>query len=742
MGNGIKYELYPLYKDYETNPDYNNILDSIVRWKEYDTSIEKSFYQAIKLFFIASTLDESRSISFDFMRDTIYDIIKEYILKYNNTPCTQFIESVLKYNKDKSSINEYIFSNLVDFIKNIFSTKRVEKNNQIISKRFNITNIQSYLDTFDATVTSLPKYTLLMFKICDYVDTYALKVEDKVTLAIEETVYLITTSKQLYENNNFLSNDIIPYIIKYTCLVYFKSKYPEEFNLQYCSAAICKSGYLPPFVISAIHVDDNVFKKINVIVGNNTNISDYTLRFSYHQIISIYLSKYDLNNKDDFLQFICICGNCSGNYDIPFFIFSPILYYSLLSDQWVNFGCTIKGIISSLVYSNPRCSAYTKELITESAKEAIKAIKYFYPESDRATYVCRELDRMVEQSMYIKRIPEPSIPTRESNEILSNMEILCESMSCEIPNFNSITIKQLKENHEFIPYMIHFSNTYPQLMDPYTLKTKLQSLKESIVTYNKDTGFLSEAVNLKSSITLSLDSFIVHESSPIEYVSEEDVYNEGIDSIINEMAKSSYDISLMKDIYSFMEEYDEDEEEQKEEPKEPSLKDKIVAHMTANANNLKNDLLNKVKKVLDDPGEAYEQVANKLKSSIQKASDTIVSIGSLGNKEREDKIRHSIIPKLRTALNIVLGASLIYYKPLLFVLFALVKITNSAQTSQQARLAIKDELESQVELIDKKIAYFDRNDDFKNQKSLLTLKKSYQREIFSIDKHIKKNKDK
>lgn len=136
---------------------------------------------------------------------------------------------------------------------------------------------------------------------------------------------------------------------------------------------------------------------------------------------------------------------------------------------------------------------------------------------------------------------------------------------------------------------------------------------------------------------------------------------------------------------------------------------------------------NKVKNVLKRANDKQNELSKRLDDSVEKL--TTDAHKKLANNNRERVIKGSIIPSASRIFKAALGTGILAaINPALAVVGLLGGIALSKRATKQERQYILDEIEIQLELVDKKIQLAESNNDMKSLEQLLKIQKKLKRE--------------
>ena len=145
--------------------------------------------------------------------------------------------------------------------------------------------------------------------------------------------------------------------------------------------------------------------------------------------------------------------------------------------------------------------------------------------------------------------------------------------------------------------------------------------------------------------------------------------------------------------------------------------------VTDKANVVKSRVVNKGKELNTKQKMASEKLDNFVDNFYDKAQR------ELSNKNREQVIKGNILPSFSTIIKMAIGgAGLGMVNPALGVISFVGGLAVSKKGTKKEKQYILDEIEVQLELVEKKISYAESNNDMKALENLLKIKQRLQRE--------------
>jgi len=197
--------IYPLFQSCKENYNFENIKESVEKWTSYSANTDMSVRKVLELFDIVSENGTENNLK------TITDRINESIIFSLESPSflREGIMCRIKEAEEPSKI-KYL-SSILDRINEAVHCDRAIKNHDLISRRFNIDNYvreNAYGDSIKDTI----------YELCSFVDTYKVGVNAKYSLALEETLFAFSENNVRFDTKDivesvtdyFLSNSMNP----------------------------------------------------------------------------------------------------------------------------------------------------------------------------------------------------------------------------------------------------------------------------------------------------------------------------------------------------------------------------------------------------------------------------------------------------------------------------------------------------------------------------------------------------
>ena len=315
------------------------------------------------------------------------------------------------------------------------------------------------------------------------------------------------------------------------------------------------------------------------------------------------------------------------------------------------------------------------------------------------------------------------IKCAEAMEEVSDLVALSEAYLAA-PKFN-IDKDTLIKFPEAIPFFEYYARNYPEYLNRDILLNRAEMVvKENAITSDMDME-LAANISKVNTYRNRLSEATVTANGPEEY-----------------FQKFLEDTQLLEDIMAYAESYDsdfdddyDDDDDEKEE-----LTPKQKQEQKKKAEATKKSLLNRIGDAINKAGGAIEKVKPKFKAASSKVIDAISNIASLGDEEKIAQLKTKILPNLRNILQAVLLTSLIIINPYMFLVMVIVTAISNASTSVETKKIVKDELDVELGIVEKKLNTANLTEQ--DEKKLLMLKSKINRQIERIDREIEKSKSK
>lgn len=702
-------------------PYSSQLVESLQKWENLGTDNISRLNKALELYSNAIPVTESEylqqpkslleqmivaiiatdDISFDKLKKCIYDNVTDEKAK----------EELTKVSHDELDL------------------KRVRANHEIINKRFNIKSIFSANDTdinpIHKLITSeFPQ--LGMIEICKLLDTYSLSIQDKFALMVEELGYD-------YNTYTHLENDLV-YIIP-TVHSYLFSTYPPSHTSEDIVAKVSDSiaqridnsvfiqrlinnqisinalysdifDKISEFEVSPSNTGDsacidkvvNLFSDIASSITNIQNLSDITKIALplYYQYFAV--SNYS-NNKDDMMKVL---------YD----------YIDTISKK---FGDEFHNGYINKIYDIVDDFLAKASIIPQNSEsyqtmiEAIKAIKEMLSKSIEY-YDAKKVYNLKGEPYDVNDNPT-GIFTDYDNALLDDIEEACsifQSNVLEESTISAFTDKELllKADRDLLDYIEESYEKHYPLIDKSKL---LLSLNEAVKEIRKDASTpdnVTKISNLKEIINKVKNYHDENQDS----MKDDDVTDEKVLSA-NIIPIKDYNQDKMRTytIDKIAKYYNEDTILANTIAKEAMHEMKLSSYVTLG--------LDRLKKTASTLMDAQKTAWN----NIDRFADTIERINTEEDKReaRMQVVKNSFLPSMSRCIKsiIIAGGLSVLVHPYVGLLALVVRFVNSKRAAKEERQAVADELEVELEMIDRKIRDAEDSKDYKKERKLRLLKR-------------------
>ena len=700
-------------------PYSSQLVESLQNWKELGTDNISRLNKALELYSNAIPVTESEylqqpkslleqmivaiiatdNISFDKLKKCIYDNVTDEKAK----------EDLTKVSHDEIDLN------------------RVRANHEIINKRF---NTRSIFSMNVANATDFPQ--LGMIDICKLLDTYSLSIQDKFALMVEELAYD-------YNTYTCLENKGLVYIIP-TVHSYLFSTYPPSHTTEDIVAKVLDS--------IAQRVYNSVFiqKKLNDIIGNNqissrikqSDVFDKIAEFEVspsntgdstciNKVVDLFSDIADsISNLQElsdvtkivlplYYQYFAVSNYSNNKDDMIRVLYTYIdTIYKKFADEFHN--GYIKKIYDMVDDFLARASMIPQN--SESYQvmiEAIKEIKEMLSKSIEY-YDAKKVYNLKGEPYDVNDNPT-GIFTDYDNALLDDIEEACsifQSNVLEESTISAFTDKELliKADRDLLDYIEESYEKYYPLIDKSKL---LLSLNEAVKEIRKDTATpdnVSKISNLKEIINKVKNYHDENQDS----MKDDDETDEKILSA-NIIPIKDYNQDKMRTytIDRIAKYYNEDTILANNIAKEAMHEMKLSSYVTLG--------LDRLKKTASTLMDAQKTAWN----NIDRFADTIEKINTEEDKReaRMQVVKNSFLPSMSRCIKsiIIAGGLSVLVHPFVGLLSLVVRFVNSKRAAKEERQAVADELEVELEMIDRRIRDAEDSKDYKKERKLRLLKR-------------------
>lgn len=703
-------------------PYSSQLVESLQKWENLGTDNISRLNKALELYSNAIPVTESEYlqqpkslleqmiVAIIATDDISFDKLKKCI--YDNVTGEKAKEELTKVSHDELDL------------------KRVRANHEIINKRFNIKSIFSANDTDTNPIHKLISSEfpqLGMIEICKLLDTYSLSIQDKFALMVEELGYDYTTYTHL-------ENDLV-YIIP-TVHSYLFSTYPPSHTSEDIVAKVSdsiaqridNSVFIQRLINNQIIINtlySDIFDKISEFEVSPSNTGDSACIDKVVDLFSdIASSITNIQNLSDitkialplYYQYFAVSNYSNNKDDMVKVLYDYIDTISKkFGDEFHN-DC-IKEIYN--IFDNFVTKASTIPQNNESYQTMIEAMQDIEEMlSKTIEFYEAKKDYSLKNEPYDVNDNPTGILTDYDNALLDDIEeaySIFQSNVLEESTIDAFTDKELLINadRDLLDYIEESYEKYYPLIDKSKL---LLSLNEAVKEIRKDEATpdnVTKISNLKEIIN-----------------KVKNYHDENQDSMRDDDAKSdekllSANIIPLKDynqdkmrtytIDKISKYYNEDTVLTNNIAKEAMHEMKLSSYVTLG--------LDRLKKVASTLADAQKTAWN----NIDRFSDTIERINSEEDKKeaRMQIVKNSFLPSMSRCIKsiIIAGGLAVLVHPYVGLLALVVRFVNSKRATREERQAVADELEVELEMIDRKIRDAEEDKDYKKERKLRLLKR-------------------
>ena len=699
-------------------PYSSQLVESLQNWKELGTDNISRLNKALELYSNAIPVTESEylqqpkslleqmivaiiatdNISFDKLKKCIYDNVTDEKAK----------EDLTKVSHDEIDL------------------KRVRSNHEIINKRFNTRSI------FSMTVANATDFPQLgMIDICKLLDTYSLSIQDKFALMVEELAYD-------YNTYTCLEHKGLAYIIP-TVHSYLFSTYPPSHTTEDIVAKVLDS--------IAQRVYNSVFiQKLNDKISNNQSIKHVIHSDVFDKIAEFEVSPSNTGDSacidkvvDLFSNIADSISNMQELSDITEIVL-PLYYqyfavsnysnnkddmirvlYTYIDTIYKKFADEFHNGYINKIYDIVDGFLAKASIIPQNSEsyqtmiEAIKAIKEMLSKSIEY-YDAKKVYNLKGEPYDVNDNPT-GIFTDYDNALLDDIEEACsifQSNVLEESTISAFTDKELliKADRDLLDYIEECYEKHYPLIDKSKL---LLSLNEAVKEIRKDASTpdnVTKISNLKEIINKVKNYHDENQDS----MKDDDVTDEKVLSA-NIIPIKDYNQDKMRTytIDKISKYYNEDTILANNIAKEAMHEMKLSSYVTLG--------LDRLKKTASTLADAQKTAWN----NIDRFADTIERINTEEDKReaRMQVVKNSFLPSMSRCIKsiIIAGGLSVLVHPFVGLLSLVVRFVNSKRAAKEERQAVADELEVELEMIDRKIRDAEDSKDYKKERKLRLLKR-------------------
>ena len=634
---------------------------------------------------------------------------------------------------------------LKDDALSVIDLKRLTTNHYIISKRYNINELFARLYNGERAKNGflLP----FVYAMCNKLDTYSLELPDKINLMCEEIAYVMYNKfKYMNEYDDFVLNhaisEIVPGVFTYVLGTYSADGVPEDVTNKVLNAS--KSKIL----------NSSIFK-VNKITGMNKEYLDcicaqdpavYSSLYSILVLLSKYQRTGAINTKNGFLEMMkIITEDRRFRYDcITTILWYIVYFYAIVTDKFGEFNISVSRLLNSILEEkivkadNDLSFSERYDVCSNYIVKFMNALNpynlYLEGESEefkiRYKKVLRELDSLYDSLR--KRQEYFAIKEKEEKDIVEDrnddtgFSLPGHPSSYEIKNLvtfdylkdkvdhlgvkesnefvDVITDKCIISNQEATDYISKVLDVCPDYFDRKYLKTRLESVYKEISEssdyqdYTKSITAMGNVSNLISKIN-KIDNTpdVLKEDSEIMECAMDNI-NCTIDDIVSNnivpfaISETTKDVLALSPVHEL-------------------------------------GILNYAKLALDKIKHGFDKLNDTQKSLFNTIDQLAETFDHFNEKEAKAEARLQVVkgkmlPSASSCLKTLLQAGALFIiNPWFGLILIIVKYVTSKNATKEERQAVVDELEVEIEMIDRRIQDAVDDKDYKQERKLRVLKK-------------------
>ena len=631
---------------------------------------------------------------------------------------------------------------------NVLDLKRLEMNHDIINSRFLLANIaiQERHRTYSACRLGFPVSCYL--DICEKLDTYNLELPEKINLMVEEIAYLMNNVanpelNDISDTNWFNNNQlIIPTVLTYIFGEYSNDSVPNEAKLKVLEAAYNKLSHSYYITHNNIIPSECLDTMKCIADGKHPN------NLFYEKILDYQVSGR-MSNKQEFINLIT--EHLILNWESDFYLLFMILYYygvftnkiesmnisisKLLMHGFNNFIRSKSQGVSKFVPSTfiTKFNNFSKCIVTTDidvySERKTRALNMIHSISDVVSHISNvAYVNSITQNYTKPKFDKEDftgylVPGETSDydkkilsgfKVLNDLENKLESLDTNA--FIDLTLNKdiaLQGGPKYVNSMMNLISENLNLFDINHLKSTLETTKKEI------SEVLSvNPTNENYNVSNSISSFILFINNTQTLKESEDIKD--ITNKVNDIQLEDYDIdnSLSSTL------------------NEISKNTSSVANLVYTINDvLSVDMVQEMKlssyatMVMDKVKKGIQYLDDKQKQAFVTIDRIADSVEHWDDKEERADARIQIVkgrmlPSLSKCIKAILVAGgLSFVSIYLGILYLVIKYVTSKNAVATERQAVCDELEVEVQMIDRRIQEAVDDKDFKKERKLRLLKK-------------------
>lgn len=729
----------------------SEIVKSLQHWDKLKPTIKDSFDEALSIYKEACT---TKPDYIQYPKNLVSNIIQK-IVESKSLNDKEIKKSIQEQSLNESSTNYFLET--VDLYSSI---RRVKMNHKIISKRFDLDTLIFKDKSRDDIDFLFYDTSLGYFKICSYLDTYNLSIQDKVNLMTEEILYLAIKYFGVKETiNSDKVADIITTILVYIFGTYPADGVPEEIIdkiKKYSFSKINNSLFIQ-------NIQDHLRSKIM----NGINYEALVLGTDRRDYIHPKFTKLKVFMQTNNFLFGEITGYGNNTEVFANTIDKDLFYfYFVFTDngtvdqfkQWIH--RMIHPINSS---SNPKLTPNLAVAILAQLKINLNKISYKYKDYIHNDHIQEYIDILaskIEEEQnekekqeaidYAIKHPLTIDPedeafgfedTTDYNKKVYNKFKEAYATYVAATSLNEDTFNQtfanpefiVKEDNDLIKSIADISIAYPYTINPYSLK---RSYTEALNSLRKkapiDNNTLHKINALNSSIgSINKFKFTEYDDNQKDMTADEPYNINNINSVNDFIDSNKKDMANLIEAVSAINTcgaqllHENSELQSIDEMK-------LTSYATLALDRVKNGI-----NYLDDKQKSAFMTIDRIADSIENINDKDAK-----DEARMQIVRGRLLPSMSKCLKTILTVGLLslinVYLGILAVVIKFVSAKNALKTERQA---VADELEVELEMIDSRIDDAKEAKDYPKERRMRLLKKKMltQYARISVDNKMKWN---
>lgn len=709
-----------------------------------------------------------------------YSFIDEYYSAGNYTDGINKINEAAKMNTSEPTYTSYKI--ILRSVQENTSADRVIHNHETLSRRYNFDKIVQENQNYASDDQSS-----LVYEVCSYIDTFKnVSFDKRINICLENILYLCNKNGVNYNIDN-IAESVVDYLsINYDMtpdnkrsmynifkknIFFNESKFAKEFCESYEQDQI--DDYVL-YLSETYNIDTEYMKDKDVVV----NLIDMDLKSKYHEGFNEYLnykrkgsiSSYNnavklmetsekINKAKEMIVTSAKSGIESGKNELNDDDPVTELIRKFKKQEKKDVGL-LKRLINKVYAKNPEDAIkHTPSILNIlrltlvfgtmafapvvglvllivdqvmaldiNRSQTDKLLKYFEEErskveaklntasdekKEKLKKYLSKLDEAIDKLDGYKEDLKSDVQRKEeddSKEILNDMAhicALCEAMSL-IDSFDTTLISNIIKEHseiiplEFIDAICEFTIISNGIINKSQILESLEYAYDKILNKGKtNQNLLIENINLTSCLFENINKIKYTTITPLSENTDTQII-EFADILLN-LQKNLSDTTCLNE----------------------SMSTKNTLKLAAI------NIKDKIHTVSDKAKSSINTIntyANKIKTSIEMA---------MTNSNRESVIKGSILPKFSTMLGLILTSGIAIALKVnigIIVVGWLGIFACRLGMTKKERQMILDEIETDIDIIDKKIANAEREEDFEQYKQLTLLSKKLKREKVRIER--------